>query len=358
MSVLEQLAQRLVTGLGVRPGEVIEVREGTGRSDLLPELLLAIETIGATPLLHYGPAGYHQRLLNQAPLDYLANWDRHRAKWLEQADRILVLGGANLQPANLLPGSLAAWQAAEQRLTEIEERRRLPFLVAAIPTPERAEQLQIPFADLEAALMPALLAPAGELQHIIGQLPIHNRPGRVMTIRTGNHDKLHLALGSRPWLSDDGFISESDQEQGAIVSNLPAGSIYTTVLEEQTEGSISLPKAGPATNVRLHFQAGRIVAIDADENGPNLAAWLDRHTGHPRRIGHIGVGLNPHLHRPIGWTLVDEHVWGYLFLSLGENRYMGGQNESSLNVDFAIPGVTVWVDDQPLLENGRPVIHE
>jgi len=42
------------------------------------------------------------------------------------------------------------------------------------------------------------------------------------------------------------------------------------------------------------------------------------------------------LRRPIGWTLVDEHLPGCVFMALGENRYMGGQNISSLNVDLLV----------------------
>jgi hypothetical protein len=34
--------------------------------------------------------------------------------------------------------------------------------------------------------------------------------------------------------------------------------------------------------------------------------------------------------------LADEHIHGSLFIALGENRYMGGQNASSLNKDYAL----------------------
>jgi len=50
--------------------------------------------------------------------------------------------------------------------------------------------------------------------------------------------------------------------------------------------------------------------------------------------------LNPYLHQPIGWTLVDEHIPGALLVACGESRHMGGQNESSLNTDLALPGTT------------------
>ena len=70
-------------------------------------------------------------------------------------------------------------------------------------------------------------------------------------------------------------------------------------------------------------------------------------------MSHVGVGLNPALSRPTGWSLVDEHVRGAFFVALGENRYMGGENASSLNVDFCSPRATVEVDGRVLVEEGR-----
>ncbi len=103
----------------------------------------------------------------------------------------------------------------------------------------------------------------------------------------------------------------------------------------------------------LHFDAGRIIQIEAASAGDLLANELDSHSGEPRRVSHIGIGLNPHLHQLTGWTDVDEHVHGCMFFALGENRYMGGQNESSVNVDYVLPGVTLRVDGRVIVSQGR-----
>ena len=115
----------------------------------------------------------------------------------------------------------------------------------------------------------------------------------------------------------------------------------------------TLPKAREATEVVLHFAAGRITAIEAASGADALAGWLDSHSGEPRRVSHIGIGLNPHLRRPLGWAIVDEHIAGALFLALGENRYMGGQNASSLNHDFALHGASLQVDGRLVVDRGQ-----
>ena len=77
---------------------------------------------------------------------------------------------------------------------------------------------------------------------------------------------------------------------------------------------------GELIDVEFHFTAGRIVDIEAASGADLLDRELDSHTGEPRRVSHMGLGLNPYLDRPTGWTMVDEHIHGSLFIALGENR--------------------------------------
>lgn len=354
VEVWRNIARLIVQGLGVQPGELIQVRDHSGRLDVLLEILIAIERVGATPLPQLIPSDYLQRLWTEAPGDYLANWDQHRRDWMRQADRILALEGARLSP---VPRDvLEAWQRSTSRLTRIEEERRLPYLLVAVPTARRAQQLGFTLKALEEIVLPALGASVEELQREIRRVLDRVKSGHVVSIRSGDNHELRLERGDRPWLSDDGYIEAKDQMQGGIGSNLPAGSIYTTVLEDRTQGSLWLPRAGEATGVVFYFNAGRIVEIEAASGADALATGLDSHSGEPRRVGHIGIGLNPYLDRSIDWTLVDEHVPGYLFISLGENRYMGGQNESSLNVDYVIADATLMVDDQIIVSEGKVAV--
>lgn len=90
------VAQRAVVGLGVAAGELVLVRDHAGRPEVLAEILLAIEQRGATPLPEMLAPEYLRRLLHTASLSYLATWDQHRLGWVQQADCVLVLEGAEL----------------------------------------------------------------------------------------------------------------------------------------------------------------------------------------------------------------------------------------------------------------------
>lgn len=354
----QKIAQRVVRGLQVQPGEFIQVRSLMDRLDVLQELLLAVELAGATPLAEILPPAYLERLMAGASPDYLANWDKHRTGLMEKFDRILVLEGEYPNFAGMPADALKNWRGASHRVGEVEESRKLPFLLMAVPTAARAAGLGISLEELEEKTLAALAASPEELQAQIQKVLGKAEGGTVMTVNSGPNGQyeLRLKLGNnRPWLSDDGLIDAADRERGAIVSNLPAGSIYTTVLEGETEGSIWLPVVQQVKDVVLHFQLGRVIKVEAGEDTAHIDRWLDSHSGEPRRVSHIGIGLNPFLKEVLNWTLVDEHLYGYLFLALGENRYMGGQNESSLNVDYTVPGITLKVDGRTIVEDGKVV---
>ena len=350
------VARRMVEALGVQPGNLVQVKDHAGRLDVLQEALLGIELAGGTPLVEIAPPDYLERLLTEASPALLVSWDWRRQEWARRADRLLVLSGGGVDWNALPQTALHTWQQADHRLTEIEDERRLPSLYAAVPTERMARELGLTLEALESHLLPPLQASAEELQWAIAPVLEAVQGQQAITIRTSESHALRLTLGDRRWMNDDGYFGEADRQEGGIVSNLPAGAIYTTVLETETEGSLWLPRAGGATSVLFRFENGRLVEIVAAANAELLNAIFEGHTGEPRRVAHVGIGLNPYLTRPIGWTIVDEHIYGSLFISLGENRYMGGQNESSLNVDFAIPNATLVADGRVIMEEGEVVV--
>ncbi len=338
---ISYLAWRAVQGVGTQPGELIQVLDHAGRDDLLREVVFTVELSGATPLVELAPPDHVARLLTSGPRDYLAQYDHHRRAWLERADRTIVLTGGYLDLDGAPAEAVAAWSAAQDRLTQIEEARRIPNLVVAVPTAAQARRLGMSLEALEQHLYDAMAPTLLELQDGLLRARARLEDAPAIVIRTGGRHELHLTRGERAILCDDGYIDEPDQANGAVVSNLPAGSVYFTVLEDRTAGSLYVPRFGDARDVVFYFEHGRATHIEAADGADALNAFFDAHTGEPRRIGHVGIGLNPRLDRPIGWTLVDEHVYGTLFLAFGENRYMGGQNASSLNEDFIVSDAAV-----------------
>ncbi|MFN8443748.1 MAG: aminopeptidase [Caldilineaceae bacterium] len=352
MASWSALAKRIVEGINAQPGELILVQDHMDHAELLREVLLAVDCAGATPLIDAQSPVYLNRWLAEASAEAVQQSSHHRLRWMREADRVIRLSGGIPNFALAAPDTLAAWQIMDEELSRLEDSRQLPVLVVAVPTQQMADRVGMPLRQLEDHLLAACLFSGSESQMLIEQVRTM-LAGNHIVIGTGNGYELHLDHGARYWHGDDGVIDEADRQRKTIVSNLPAASVYTTVLEDQTHGTLYLPQVGEATQVLFHFEAGRITNIEAANGAEQIAAWLDSYSGETRRISHIGIGLNPHLQQPIGWTIVDEHVVGSLFLALGENRYMGGQNESSLNHDFALHGASLSVDGRMIVRKGN-----
>ncbi len=326
-------AQRIVSGANVEMGEIVLVRDHSGRYDVLQEVLLAIEEAGALPLPQILPARYLERMLRLAPYTYLTHWDHHRDALLEAAHRVIVLGGDKPDFSNIDDQSLSAYFSADERLTQIEEKNKLPFVIAAIPTAKRAYELSMTLEMLDMHMLPALCMNAHTLNERINQALTPLAAVDSMVVHSGARSQMYLHRGSRKWQSDDGLIDNADRLRGAVVSRLPAGSIYVPPVESMADGELYAPRLHTARDVHLFFEGGAIVEICCKQPSEQteIAAWLDSHSGGSRRISHVGLGLNPALSTPVGWTLVDEHIDQRVSIALGENRYMNGENESSLN---------------------------
>jgi leucyl aminopeptidase (aminopeptidase T) len=265
---------------------------------------------------------------------------------------VLVLGGSEQGFGRAPDTRMGLWQEAASRLARLEEQREVTYLLAAIPNEAQACKLGLDLQALDDIVLPALQMDARTLRAEIDRALALAEGGWRVTVRSGPGCVLHLERGDRPWKSGGGG-KESGKGWVNDGGNLPGGSIFTTVLEGKTEGSLWLPRAAGASEVVLHFVRGRVARIEAASGAGELEALFGAHSGEPRRVSHVGVGLNPALRRPIGWTLVDQHIRGAFFIAMGENRYMGGKNASSLNIDWCSPQATVEIDGRVLVEEGR-----
>jgi leucyl aminopeptidase (aminopeptidase T) len=326
----------------VRAGELVQVRDGAGRPEILEAVNLAVEIAGGTPVVELSHPAYLRALLGAVPPEVLARWHERRVELMGRYDRVIALHGDDRGPAGVPSAAWDAWVASAGQVTHAEEERRLPMMVLAVPTAGRAAACGLTLDQLDARLRPALVLGARELL-----AHTHATLGPVaaadhLVLRSAGGRELHLHRHGRAWMVDDGLIDDDDRACGAIVSNLPAGSAYTTVEEGATEGEVVLDALGGATGVVLRFEAGRGHVVSASgRSAGEVDAWLGRFDGEPRRVGHVGIGTNPALAGDLGWVLPDHGAAGRMWVSLGENRYMGGQNASSLNVDAVVSGGTL-----------------
>ncbi len=152
--------------------------------------------------------------------------------------------------------------------------------------------------------------------------------------------------------------------------NMPDGEVFTSVVENSTEGYISY--SFPAiymgrefNNVRVEFKKGRAVKVTADKNEKDLNKILDMDKG-SRIIGEFGIGNNFQITRFTKDILFDEKIGGTIHLAFGRGYAETlSKNKSALHWDMicdlrkdlpAQVGGELWFDKKLVQKNGKWLI--
>ncbi len=155
--------------------------------------------------------------------------------------------------------------------------------------------------------------------------------------------------------------------------NLPTEEVFTTPDPARIAGTVSSTKplfasGALITGLRVRFDGGRAVQIDADEGADTLRTLCARDEGAARlgevalvdresRIGHLGTVFFD--------TLLDENAASHIALGQGFEFAIGDEtdrarvNHSELHIDFmigsdavSVTGVRPGGDEVPLLRHG------
>ncbi len=155
--------------------------------------------------------------------------------------------------------------------------------------------------------------------------------------------------------------------------NLPTEELFTTPDPERTEGIVTSTKpldvgGSLVTGLRIRFEGGRAVEIEADSNAETLRARCATDEG-ASRLGEValvdGESRIGRLGRTFFSTLLDENAASHVALGsayalpIGDPADLPRINESEIHVDFmigsddvAVSGVTRAGDELPLLVSG------
>jgi aminopeptidase len=394
-TLLDRYADLIVsTGANVQPGQVLAI-------EALPE---------AQPLVHRIARRAYERGARYVDVVYFdAQVKRIRAEaaaeetldwvppWLGR--RILDLGDLDaarvvlvpLVPPNLLDGVDAA-RAGRDRLPSVREvfkvvdERSVAWTISPYPTEDWA---RVVYPDLEpAAALEALWADVAHVCRLDEPDPAAawtRRIGEIAEV-AGRIDALGLDSlrfeGPGTELTVGLLPSSRFARQGGAahtrtgvrhIPNLPTEELFTTPDPERTEGVVAATKplelsGSVLTGLRIRFEGGRAVEIDADANAETLRQRCAVDAG-AARLGEVALvdreSRIGRLERTFYTTLLDENAASHLALGDGyaspvaDPADVARINESAVHIDFmvgsdevSVTGVTRSGAEVPILRGG------
>jgi leucyl aminopeptidase (aminopeptidase T) len=160
------------------------------------------------------------------------------------------------------------------------------------------------------------------------------------------------------WLKTSGLISPDKW------GNLPGGEVFTSPGEvdgmfviDGVVGDYLCARFGSLEKMPLtvRVKANRLTEAFSENRELEDAFWKYTHTDeNSDRVGEFAIGTNIELTRVIGHILQDEKFPG-IHIAFGNpyGEHTGAEWYSSTHIDVVGTRFDIWVDDQPIMREGR-----
>ena len=362
---VEKMAAVLVEySLDVQPEQLLLVRSLPQAEPLVLAVYRRAIERGAHVDVHVGLPTLGETLFRHASEAQL----RHISPFEDLATRrydLFLRIGADVNTKALSsvdPARLVAFNAAREPLMahfmERAARGEMRWCLTQFPTQAYAQDAEMSLAEYEDFLFRACRldepdpVAAWRAQREMQQRLIDWLAPRRELRLLGPETDLTLSIEGRTFVNAFGD------------SNFPDGEIFTGPVEDSVEGTVRFAYPAMAggreiEDVRLWFEAGRVVRATAAKNEDYLLKMLDTDEG-ARRLGELGIGANFGITRFTRNTLFDEKIGGTVHLALGRSDpETGGRNASAIHWDMVCDlrrGGEIRADGEVFAKDGRFVV--
>lgn len=142
--------------------------------------------------------------------------------------------------------------------------------------------------------------------------------------------------------------------------NIPAGEVYIAPRAKRKNFGTVVIDGSLATRegtyllkepVKLKIENSEIIEISGGKGADILQRslqWADENSSYTwgnRRIGEIGIGINPNA-KIMGVTVIDEKTLGTAHIGIGSNAWFGGTIYAKIHLDQVMKNAKIYVDDR------------
>lgn len=362
---LEIAARILGTSARLQPGETVTILGRADSLDFCEALELECRRRRAKPLVLVGSDAALLAALSDPAIseETLATASPALVAALEASDLVITTFFERANPHHFnafAPSRLRALKQSEEAPSDVIYDGRRRWVGTEVPTPGQAQALGCDWAVLQNLFWQAMSADYETLAGDARQLAKRIQNARQIRLqdKTGRTDLLlQQGAGGRLVERDDGIIDAEDIAVGAVFLNLPSGEVCFAPPEETIFGKAYIELAfwqgQPIRGLQLEFEAGKVRAVSAEQGLELFREVVENAGGDATRLGEFGIGLNSAVDRVTGCTLLDEKMVGTCHLALGENRALGGINNSALHWDLVVQQAVLSVDGVVLLQDGE-----
>ena len=371
-----ELARRVVkTSAAVKPGEAVIVSGGRHTTALMEALGEEVVRAGATPWLSLESDRVFATFFRELPEQHLRTFDSvTTAIYGDQLKRaaVMIVFPFSDNPDTLLqsfaadtvrmPKLMKTFSASQQRFDEMRNTARTRFVFLGYP-PTKSE---IARSGMDSASFDRMIWEAinTDYDRIANQGRAIKRlldAGKTVRVTTPNGTDIRLSLTGRP-AAVIGATLPVGQSKAKLVSQrsvtLPGGQVSVAPLETSANGKVVVARydcfGSPLVNAQFELRAGKMTGFRADSGGACVTNFLNSSPGPDDVVGSLSIGLNPALKSvEAGLGYYPGAASGAVMLMLGNNKDLGGKNNTPAGFAFWLARATVEIDGKVVVRDGQ-----
>ncbi len=362
----QEIARRLVqVSAAIEAGERVTILGRADSLDFCEALELECRRLEALPFVVVGSDAALLAALADPQIteEILARPSPQLVAALSASDVVITTFFERADPQSFNQFSsarLRALKQSEEAPSDVIFDGTRRWIGTEVPTPRQAAALGCDWSVLHNLFWQAMAVDYTAIGEQARALASRLAAAREIRLRdaTGRTDlRLRQGTGGRPLELDDGVIGPEDLAAGSLYLNLPSGEVCFAPPEATVFGrayiAVAFWQGQPVRGLELEFEAGRVRAVRAEAGLELFREIVANSGGDSARLGEFGIGLNPAIDRVTGFTLLDEKMVGTCHLALGENRALGGMNNSALHWDLVVQNAILEADGEILLSDGQ-----
>ncbi|MEE9142812.1 MAG: aminopeptidase, partial [Gammaproteobacteria bacterium] len=357
-------ADKLVNeSLNVQPGEIVLINGHPMEMELLEAVQVAVSKAGAEPVVLMNLPAATKRSLMETPIEYLKQVPTGQIKLIEMADAQIDLF-ADAQPdrlADVPEERLAANRQAGAPVFDALVKADIRYVglgqTGGIPTEAYAASQTANYSDMTDMFWSAVGVSPAALASVGKKVAVMLDPGASARLTADNGTNLAFKLDKGAARINAGRTADVADVSGAAQVWLPAGETYTCVDTSSATGTLVVDqmtfRGMPVENLKMTFKDGRMIELTADSNADMLKEYFAASTPNTRDLSVVDVGLNP-ASQPIDGSKYNSwEMGGMVTLSMGNNVWAGGENDSVGGLAVHVPGATLEVAGTTIVEKGE-----
>ncbi len=347
------------TCLGIGKDDKVAIFAWRHMLDLAEAFAMECKRTGAHALIELSSDDMFYDTVTNFPLSYLETPDPFDLALAEVATAtIFISGPENPERQKGVPAErwVALARADRPHYERILKRKvRMAKVLLGYVTPQRAKTYGFDYQAWKKNVRESTDVEYEKMQKLGRKLANALEKSHEAKITNPDGTDLNFALGDRKAHVYDGIIDDEDIEMGAIFAELPAGTVVVAPIETSANGivtsNIPFPQAGRVIErISLGFENGKVKSFVGGKNIEVIRNLWDEATGDKDRIGWLTLGLNP---KASPGFLSNQIVLGTASIGIGENKELGGQNDSDWNSSATLLKPTVKLDGKTIIKQGE-----